>query len=288
MDKKLPASSKRLLLEELEPRLLLSADLSFGMAVPDEPALEASVLEVRNNLAQDIESSEAVLDANASETQTLRIVVPSDEFLSSMTAAVVTQTHELVIVNLSTPDYEILVDDLVAERNDGRVFEVVMLDADRDGVEQVNALLAERTGLDAVHIISHGDDGSISLGNSLLDLGALTANAEAIQGWSDAFSADGDLLIYGCNLAAGADGRAFIDVLGSLTGADIAASTDLTGDAGLGGDWDLEYQKGAVEAGVALSAEAQESWHGVLVPSYCQSMVPPPVRLKSKEVAPST
>ena len=47
------------------------------------------------------------------------------------TDAAVTQTHELVIVNLSTPDYEILVDDLVADRDDGRVFEVVMLDLDR-------------------------------------------------------------------------------------------------------------------------------------------------------------
>ena len=49
------------------------------------------------------------------------------------TDAAVTQTHELVIVNLSTPDYEILVDDLTADRDDGRVFEVVMLDADRGG-----------------------------------------------------------------------------------------------------------------------------------------------------------
>ncbi len=110
------------------------------------------------------------------------------------TDAAVTQTHELVIVNLSTPDYEILVDDLVADRGDGRVFEVVMLDTDRGGIEQLSALLGERTGLDAVHIISHGDDGSIALGNELLDLDALTANAEAIQGWGDSFAADGDLL----------------------------------------------------------------------------------------------
>lgn len=151
MKKKPAAPSKRLLLEELEPRLLLSADLSFGLAVPEGSVLEASVLEVQHNLAEDMESADAVLQASVMETQTLRFVVPDNW---NTTDAAVTQTHELVIVNLSTPDYEIIVDDLVADRGDGRQFEVVILDADRGGIEQVSALLSERTDLDAVHIIT--------------------------------------------------------------------------------------------------------------------------------------
>ena len=57
MKKKPAAPSKRLLLEELEPRVLLSADLSFGLSVPDGSFVEASVLEVQHNLTEDMELS---------------------------------------------------------------------------------------------------------------------------------------------------------------------------------------------------------------------------------------
>ena len=102
MKKKPAAPSKRLLLEELEPRLLLSADLSFGLAVPEQPALEASVLEVQTGLAADIQSAEAIDVAAA--TQTLRLVVPFTDRDASTTEDVVTQTHELVVGKRPTPD----------------------------------------------------------------------------------------------------------------------------------------------------------------------------------------
>ena len=250
------------LMLELEPRVLLSADLPGGLAGDD--ALHDSVLPTTEPAVLADNEGMSPMDVAASATQTLRLVVPIEKRDTSETESAVTQTHELVIVNLNTPDYEVIVDDLVTDRGDGRQFEVVMLDTDRGGIEQLSALLGERTDLDAVHIISHGDDGSISLGNELLDLDALIANSKSIQGWGDAFTDDGDLLIYGCNLAAGADGRAFIDVLGRLTGTDIAASTDLTGLAALGGDWDLEYRQGVIEVDVAVSAEAQSQWGNTL------------------------
>ncbi len=251
------------LMLELEPRVLLSADLPGGLA--GDEALHDSVLPTTEPAVLANNEGMSPMDVAASATQTLRLVVPVENRGTSTTDAAVTQTHELVIVNLSTPDYEIIVDDLIADRGDGRQFEVVILDTDRGGIEQLSELLGERADLDAVHIISHGNDGSISLGNELLNLDALIANATTIQGWGDAFTAEGDLLIYGCNLAAGADGRAFIDVLGRLTGTDIAASTDLTGAAALGGDWDLEYRQDVIEINVALSTDAQREWAGVLV-----------------------
>ena len=42
-------------------------------------------------------------------------------------------------------------------------------------------------------------------------------------------------------------GGSLLDRLGTLTGADVAASDDLTGSARLGGDWDLEYGNGRIE-----------------------------------------
>ncbi len=107
----------------------------------------------------------------------------------SNTDAAVTQTHELVIIDAATPDYETLLNDLIAERGDGRTFEVVILDADSDGIEQISDLLAERSDLSAVHIISHGNDGSISLGDCVLAYEGLIANAKTILGWGEAFTA---------------------------------------------------------------------------------------------------
>src|SRR5690606_481752 len=50
--------------------------------------------------------------------------------------------------------------------------------------------------------------------------------------------------------------------LGVITGADVAASSDTTGAAMLGGDWTLEHQSGSIEA-VAVSAE---DWNYLLAP----------------------
>ncbi|MFZ4526239.1 MAG: DUF4347 domain-containing protein [Chlorobium sp.] len=60
-------------------------------------------------------------------------------------------------------------------------------------------------------------------------------------------SPSGDILLYGCNVAAGAEGLAFVDALARLTHADVAASDDVTGAAALGGDWVLEVESGVVE-----------------------------------------
>ena len=48
------------------------------------------------------------------------------------------------------------------------------------------------------------------------------------------------------------------------TQADILASTDLTGSEALGGDWDLEYAAGNIEAELAFNAEINQDYQSVL------------------------
>ena len=57
---------------------------------------------------------------------------------------------------------------------------------------------------------------------------------------------------------------ALVDSIAALTGADVAASDDLTGSALLGGDWDLEYRAGDVETAIAVSTQFQQDWSHVL------------------------
>ncbi|MEL7225662.1 MAG: DUF4347 domain-containing protein, partial [Cyanobacteria bacterium J06576_12] len=84
---------------------------------------------------------------------------------------------------------------------------------------------------------------------------------DSLREWSAALSAEADLMIYGCNLVAGESGLSLVERLGELTGADVAASDDVTG---AGGDWDLEVSTGLIESAIALSAETQASYAGEL------------------------
>ena len=126
--------------------------------------------------------------------------------------------------------------------------DVVLLDPDRDGMEQIAAALEGRTGIDAIHIISHGSSGELNLGNDTFNLQSMNGeHADELVTIKSALSAEADILIYGCDVGADKSGQDFIDALSLATGADIAASTDLTGAATLGGDWELESRTGVIE-----------------------------------------
>ena len=90
----------------------------------------------------------------------------------------------------------------------------------------------------AVHLLSHGTSGALKLGGNLLDTTRLNdALVQAqLQDLGKALTPDGDLLLYGCNVAQGQIGADFIGKLAQITQADVAASNNLTGNAAFGGD----------------------------------------------------
>ncbi len=55
------------------------------------------------------------------------------------------------------------------------------------------------------------------------------------------------ILIYGCRTARWETGEQFVKNLQKMTGADIAASDDITGTLNIGEDWRLEVTAGKVE-----------------------------------------
>ena len=160
-------------------------------------------------------------------------------------------SHEIVFVNENVENYEQLIADL--QNDDIRAIEVVILDADRDGIEQISDVMADRSDLTAMHVISHGTDGQINLGNTWLNNTNLEQHKNAVASWGNALAAGGDILFYGCNVAAGSGGQELLDNIAQLTGVDVAASDDLTGNAKLGGDWLLEYESGEIETQLAIS-----------------------------------
>jgi len=157
------------------------------------------------------------------------------------------ERKDVVFVDTRLPDYQ----QIVAAVSPGA--EVILLDSQRDGVQQIADALAGRSGIDAIHILSHGDQGVLLLGSAPLHGGNLDAYAGQLAAIGSALSAEGDILLYGCAVGAGDKGLAFLNGLASLTGADVAASTDSTGGSLGGGNWELEISTGHIATSYALN-----------------------------------
>jgi Domain of unknown function (DUF4347)/Bacterial Ig-like domain/RTX calcium-binding nonapeptide repeat (4 copies) len=142
--------------------------------------------------------------------------------------------------------------------------EVIVLDAEQDGVRQISQILAQRSGIKSLQILSHGSAASLQLGSTHLDAIGLAQSAETIQQWGKALAVNADVLLYGCNLAAGAIGKAFVRTLSRWVGATVAASENLTGSEALGGDWDLGFCTGRVKSGVAIAPDVLAAYAGTL------------------------
>lgn len=219
-------------LSSLEPRILYSA-------TPIDPALVAGneplVVEVQQN-QEEVSQTEAIQTAQVS-------------------------TGTLIIIDSSVPDLEQLLDDL---RESGRDSQTIVLDAERDGVDQITEILDSRSEVGSIHLVSHGEGGAIKLGNTWLGPTNLAGYAGQLAKWESSLTESADLLIYGCDLADSAEGRTFVDSISELTGADVSASDDDTGHSRYGADWDLEYSTGQIESVVAFSETLQNTWESKL------------------------
>ncbi|WP_333456793.1 FG-GAP-like repeat-containing protein, partial [Microcoleus sp. herbarium5] len=70
--------------------------------------------------------------------------------------------------------------------------------------------------------------------------------------------------MYGCCVAAGETGKAFVKRLSELTGASVAASQNLTGSVAKGGDWELEVRTGKIETPLVFEPEVLAGYEYVL------------------------
>jgi glucose/arabinose dehydrogenase len=163
---------------------------------------------------------------------------------------------DLVFLDTSVDNYQELINEIKAD-------EIILLKPNENGIDRISKALTSYSNLSSVHIVAHGSAGSLQLGNQRLDVDTLINYAGTIQNWSNALGADADLLFYGCNVAYGEAGANFVKQFKELTGADIAASDDLTGSASLGGDWELEVKEGEIETESVFSATAIAEYDSV-------------------------
>jgi large repetitive protein len=149
--------------------------------------------------------------------------------------------RQIIFVDSSVEDYQILA------QNAAEGSKVVILDDQSSAIEQITQSLVGESDIEALHIISHGNEGSITLGTEVINETAIETFRDRLKQWGKALTKTGDILLYGCNVATGEIGKKFVKKLSEITGAGVAASNNLTGAAALGGDWNLEVRFGEVE-----------------------------------------
>ena len=150
---------------------------------------------------------------------------------------------------------------------------VLILDSSSDGLTQISDYL---TGLSAnvgvpgfvplqsIQILSHGSAGSLLLGSKMFTTKNLNQYSKQLAVIGNALSETGDILLYGCSVAQEVAGEAFIAALAQATGADVAASNNVTGAIAQGGDWLLEANTGIIESKSVLDITNTSRYANVL------------------------
>src|SRR6185295_9071729 len=149
--------------------------------------------------------------------------------------------NTLTVIDTSLHDWKILKDAI-------RDSPVLVFRPDRDPLEQMNAALSGRNDVRTVNIFSHGTPGLLHFSDMTVSLASLDQNSEQWRLFGSHLAPSADLMLYGCDIAQGEAGRVFVDKLAQVTGADVAASSNATGEPRFGGDWELEVQRGSIES----------------------------------------
>lgn len=201
----------------------------------------------------------AVSGADASLVE----VAPASRFAAGAVSALgarpaAASTSEIAFVAADVD----FVSGLAAEIRPG--VEMILIPSNADAIETISQHLQTRSGVTAIHLVSHGREGVIGLGRRPIDAGQIAMHRDAIAGWQRSLAPNADLLIYGCDVASGSQGRHFVRLLSQASGMDVAASVDRTGAQDRGGDWDLEWRVGTIDAGLVARADVLQSVDVVL------------------------
>ncbi len=222
----------RSVVEALEPRLLYSADVLNAVGG-------------------------ALLPNNDEQQTHAELMADLDLFPDQQ----ISKRVEVVFVDSHVPDYAEIINDLSANNN---TIDVYVIDADSNGVEQIEQYLQNHSSVDAIHLIAHEQLQGVRLGNLSLNTDNIDQFSAHLSAWGESLSGSADILLYGCNLAASEDGQQFIEKLAHITGADVAASTDNTGSAELGANWTLEHRVGNIETKTPISESVAANWQHIL------------------------
>ena len=251
---KINSKYKALIFEELEPRLLFSADGAEALAVDaveqtieEQPIIiieqgeqgqedqisaeRQAVEEAENPVPAEAEVTEQT--GNGSSAQESDATVPDDMSagadtgepaesevegtLTEESSNDATTTIELVIVTGDVEDTEELADTLLPSQNSDTTVEFAVIDGEGDPLSQVTSILQDYENLEVLHFAATLDDGGFGSVDSWLNDVSIADSSEAIGSWGDALAEDGRIVLYGSSSTAD---DTLLNALGNLTGSD--------------------------------------------------------------------
>ncbi len=174
--------------------------------------------------------------------------------------------NRLICLDANLPD--------VARLRQGAIAgsQVMGLTPDGDGFCQITESLAalarsQTVPLQELHIVSHGAPGCLYFGDVCIDTAALSQYETVFATWKSYLAKQSIIYLYGCEVGAGLVGQTFVQELSQLLGLPVAASATLTGNAALGGDWELPVHVGQVTPSIAFTAATQREYAALLTNS---------------------
>ncbi|MBP0019234.1 MAG: CHAT domain-containing protein [Cyanobacteria bacterium SBLK] len=144
-----------------------------------------------------------------------------------------------------------------------------IIDPEQNGLtvirKQLSIMNESDRKVDELHIVMEGNEGNFWLGNAFVSIDNIDSYREELRSWGNSLSSNADILLYSCLTALGEAGRGLLETIAAETGADVAGSTTLSGNAILGGDWRLEERIGNIEASPAFTSEVLANYGDTLL-----------------------
>ncbi|MFB6317398.1 DUF4347 domain-containing protein [Saccharicrinis sp. FJH54] len=147
---------------------------------------------------------------------------------------------DVAVIDPDLPDKEMLVNSLQS----GILVE--FLDNSEEVMNSISKIVMKYESISSLNVFTHGAPGMIFTTSSVLNTENV-AKADDVSEWKNHFSSNGIINLFGCDVANGVKGEAFVNLLNDKTGLAVFASNDKTGSFSLGGNWKLEYGTGKKE-----------------------------------------
>jgi hypothetical protein len=140
------------------------------------------------------------------------------------------------------------------------IADILILEADQDGIKSITKALQNHSGFTHLHLVCHGQPGSLKLGNIRLNQSNLQQYQGIFQTWNVA-----EILLYSCSVGHQVQGYTFLRQLHQLTGANIAASSTPMGCESKGGNWQFDRCLGSIQSPLAFASEILAIYPHLLV-----------------------
>jgi hypothetical protein len=220
-----PVTAKRIILEQLEERIVLDAAV--------DPAGQDNADENQEASEQNAEAPQGAAEGEAQPSGVADSSDPLNDIFN--------QDLSVVLISNAIDEVETLSDAVV----DGAI--VFVYEDATDGLNSLCSQLSDLVSssnaeISHLAIVSHGDSGVLSLGGGELWTSAsVHENAALWTTLGELLAHDARIDLYGCSIGEGEQGQLLVESIASVTEAIVWASDDTSGSTD-GSDWDLEIQ----------------------------------------------